>query len=59
MEFDANLIMALIIGYFAGKFAYWWGYRDGMSDAIDDLQDAALKLKELGERAYADANRKY
>ena len=57
MDFDPSLITALVIGYFAGKCAYWWGYKDGVRDAVDDLQDAALKLKELGERAYAEAKR--
>ena len=57
IEFNADLVVALIVGYFAGKLTYLWGYRDGMRRAVDDLHDAALKLKELGERAYAEANR--
>lgn len=58
MEIDGNLIMTLLMCYATFKIGYWCGCRKGMNYAIDQLQDAANVLKQIGEKVYADANRK-
>lgn len=57
MEIDGNLIMTMLMSYAAFKIGYWWGCRKGMIYAIDQLQDAANVLKQIGEKVYADAKR--
>lgn len=58
MEIDLNFFLLLVSVYCAFKIGYWWGCRKGMIYAIDQLQDAANVLKQIGEKVYADANRK-
>lgn len=57
MEIDLNFFLMLVSVYCAFKIGYWWGCRKGMIYAIDQLQDAANTLKQIGEKVYADSRR--
>ena len=57
MDFDMNFFLLLVAVYCAFKIGYWWGCRRGMIYAIDQLQDAANVLKQIGEKVYADSRR--
>lgn len=60
MDFDMNfflLLVGILMGYVSFKIGYWWGCRRGMIYAIDQLQDAANTLKQIGEKVYADSRR--
>lgn len=56
-DLDTNsILVGILMGYASFKLGYWWGCRKGMLYAIDQLQDAARTLKQIGEELHARQN---
>lgn len=53
----ADIFLAVCAGYCVYRLGYWTGMRDGMEWAVDELEDSAKILKQLGEKVYADSSR--